>query len=167
MPNETGWIAECRALCRRAKFIGEDVKWDSRDNHIGALYASSAVLDDDRAAIPGLVFLGEVQNRRYGPYQKYGLMLLRGGRRLRVFMLEVMPSHKRSHMEEGLEIFGPHVQLGDERVGGMSHLARPVTCNLDVRSVNGWIVRFQRHARVYDGDDYPLTPPFADDLFGL
>ncbi|MCW0457279.1 hypothetical protein [Xanthomonas sacchari] len=161
------WLDECRELCRRAKYVGEEVIWRTRDNHAGALYASAVMLDLDRVVISGLQFQGEVQNRRYGPYQKYSLMISKGGRRLRVFALEVMPVTKRSHIEDGLEIFGPHVQLGDEREDGLSHVARRVACNLDERSVNGWIRRFQRYARVYDGDDFPLIPPFANDLFGL
>lgn len=161
------WLDECRALCGRAKYVGEEITWEARDNHAGALFASAVLLDENRTVIPGLQFQGEVQNRRYGPYQKYSLMISKGGRRLRVFMLEVMPAKKRSHIEDGLEIFGPHIQLGDEREEGLSHVARTVACSLDVRSVNGWIARFQRHARVYDGDNYPMVPPFSNDLFGL
>ena len=167
MAAESVWLAECRAICQRAKYVGDEVSWQERDNHAGALFASSPLLDANRVVIAGLQFQGEVQNRRYGPYQKYSLMLGRGGRRLRVFALEVMPAYKRSHIENGVSIFGPHIQLGDEREDGLSHLARKVGARLDERSVNGWIVRFQRHARVYDGDDYPLVPPFANDLFGL
>lgn len=161
------WLDESRALCRRAKYIGEEVAWVSRENHAGALYATAVLLDENRIVIPGLQFHGEVQNRRYGPYQKYSLMFSKGGRRLRVFALEVMPATKRSHIEDGLEIFGPHIQLGDEREDGLSHVAKQVLSQLDERSVNGWILRFQRHARVYDGDNFPMTAPFANDLFGL
>lgn len=167
MADESDWLVECRTLCQRAKFVGEEIAWQERDNHAGALFASSALLDVNRVVIPGLQFQGEVQNRRYGPYQKYSLMLGRGGRRLRVFALEVMPAYKRSHVEDGVSIFGPHIQLGDEREDGLSHLARQVASRLDERSVNGWIARFQRHAQVYDGDDYQLVPPFSNDLFGL
>lgn len=161
------WLDECRSICLRAKYIGEEINWTARDNHAGALFATAVLLDRNRTVIQGLQFHGEVQNRRYGPYQKYSLMITRGGRRLRVFALEVMPTHKRSHTEDGLEIYGPHIQVGDEREEGLSHIARPVECNLDERSVNAWIRRFQRHARVYDGDNFPFSPPFANDLFGL
>lgn len=161
------WLDECRALCQRAKYVGEEVVWGERDNHKGTLCAYAVLLDENRTVIPGLQFHGEVQNRRYGPYQKYSLMMGKGGRRLRVFALEVVPETKRSHIEEGKEIFGPHVQLGDEREDGLAHVARVVIARLDVRSVNGWILRFQRHAKVYDGDNFALTPPFANDLFGL
>lgn len=161
------WLEKCRLICLRAKYVGEEIEWRERQNHAGALFASAVLLDEDRAVIPGLQFHGEVQNRRYGPYQKYSLMMSAGGRRLRVFMLEVMPKTKRSHVEEGLEIFGPHIQIGDEREEGLSHVARRVACRLDERSVNGWVHRFQRHAHVYDGDHYPLAAPFSNDLFGL
>ncbi|WP_218532909.1 hypothetical protein [Xanthomonas euvesicatoria] len=147
--------------------MGEQISWIDRVNHEGALIASSVMLDEDRVAIPGLQFHGEVQSRQYGPYQKYSLMLGRGGRKLRVFALEVMPLHKRSHVEKGLVIFGPHIQLGDEREEGLSHVAKKVMTRLDERSINGWIARFRRHARVYDSHDYPLLPPFSNDLFGL
>lgn len=161
------WLNECRALCARIKFIGEEVEWQPRINHAGSIAATAAVLDAGRAVIPGLQFHGEVQHRRYGPYQKYSLFASRGGKRLRVFMLEVMPEYVRSHVEQGLEIYGPHIQLGDERLEGISHRPRAVIARLDPHSVNGWIRRFQRHARVYDGDEFQLTPPFSDDLFGI
>lgn len=162
------WLEECREICQQVKFVGEEMAWGMRANHEGAIYATSVLLDKSRIVIPGLQFHGEVQNRRYGPYQKYSLMLSKGGRRLRVFTLEVMPRHVRSHLEsDGTALFGPHIQLGDERETGLSHIARRVGSMLDERSVNGWIKRFQRHARVYDGDDYDVTPPFANDLFGL
>jgi len=159
------WMQQCREICGRAKYVGEEIVWDARDDHAGALAARSAVLDRSRIVIPGLEFLGEVQYRSYGPYQKYSLMQLNGGRRLRVFALEVMPSHRRSHVEPGLEIYGSHIQLGDEREFGLSHRTRGVKSSLDVSSVRGWIERFQRHARVYDSDAYPLKPPFVGDLF--
>ena len=159
------WMQKCREICKHAKYVGEEIVWTAREDHAGALAARSAVLDGSRIVMPGLEFLGEVQYRTYGPYQKYSLMQLSGGRRLRVFVLEVMPSHRRSHVEPGLELYGSHIQLGDEREFGISHLAKGVTSGLDVSSVKGWIERFQRHARVYDSDTYPLTPPFVDDLF--
>lgn len=160
------WMQNCREICRQAKYVGQEIVWIPRSDHAGAVAAKSVVLDVNRVVIPGLEFRGEVQYRTYGPYQKYSLMQDSGGRRLRVFALEVMPSHKRSHVEPGLELYGSHIQLGDEREFGLSHTARGVKSNLDVGSVNGWIERFQRHARVYDSDTYPLTPPFVDDLFG-
>lgn len=166
-PEAPDWLAESRALCRRAKYIGEDVIWRARDNHAGALFAYARILDQNRTTLTGLQFCGEVQRRRYGPYQKYSLMLDRKGRRLRVFTLEVMPAHVRSHIEPGKVLFGSHVQVGDEREEGLSHAARAVMTQLDAGSVNGWIGRFRRHARVYDGDACTLAPPFSDDLFGL
>lgn len=161
------WLDECRDLCARMKYVGEEVEWRPRSNHAGSIAAQAVILDERRAVIPGLQFHGEVQHRRYGPYQKYGLLAARGGKRLRVFMLEVMPEYVRSHVEPGLEIYGPHIQIGEARVDDKSHKARPVITQLDPHSVNGWIRRFRRHARVYDGDEFPLTPPFSDDLFGI
>lgn len=162
-----GWLTECRRTCRQTKYVGEELLWAPRSNHHGSVAATAVILDGNHVVLPGLLFLGEVQNRRFGPYQKYSLMQLRAGRRLRVFMLEVMPRHKRSHVDGSLELYGPHIQLGDEREEGDTHRVRRVISRLDVRSVNGWIRRFQRHARVYDGGNYPLTPPFHGDLFGL
>lgn len=160
------WMAKAREICASAKYVGEEIAWIPRSDHAGAIAAKSAVLDLNRIVIPGLEFRGEVQFRAYGPYQKYSLMQSSGGRRLRVFALEVMPGHKRSHVEPGMELYGSHIQLGDEREFGLSHRARSVKTGLDVGSVMGWIERFQRHSRVYDNDAYPLTPPFVDDLFG-
>ncbi|WP_262071925.1 hypothetical protein [Stenotrophomonas sp. Marseille-Q5258] len=160
------WMAKARGICASAKYVGEEIVWTPRADHAGAIAAKSAVLDLNRIVIPGLEFRGEVQFRSYGPYQKYSLMQASSGRRLRVFALEVMPIHKRSHVEPGLELYGSHIQLGDEREFGLSHRARSVKTDLDVGSVTGWIERFQRHSRVYDSEAYPLTPPFVDDLFG-
>lgn len=33
------WLDECRALCRRAKYVGEEIAWGERDNHKGTLCA--------------------------------------------------------------------------------------------------------------------------------
>lgn len=161
------WLSQCRAVCQAAKYVGEEVNWAPRPNHAGAVAAHAAILDRYHVALPGLSFLGEIQQRAWGPYQKYSLMYRSGGVALRVFMLEVYPPHKRSHMSETGDVFGPHMHLGDERGTGSTQMVRPVKCRLDTASLVGWIGRFKRHSQVSNDGTNVLERPFPDDLFGI
>lgn len=162
-----GWLDQCRVWCKQAKFLAEELDWNERQNHAGALRGTSPLLDQNRVSIPGLVFEGELQRGNFGLYQKYAVMHRAAGRVHRVFTLEVYPFHKRSHRDESGEIFGPHLHLGDDRIEGLSHAVRRVLCNLDPSSLAGWIARFRRHTKISEDNDRRLAPPYSDDLFGL
>lgn len=109
-------LDECRVLCKRVKYVASVAEWAERPNHSGALRATSDLLDENRVAISGLYFHGEYQSRRWGTYCSFALMINRGGTIRRVFMVEVYPTHVRSHLApDGSAIFGPHIAIGDER----------------------------------------------------
>jgi len=159
------WIGQCRHWCQQAKFLADEIEWQHRDNRVRCHRGSSALLDESRVSIPGLMFEGEAEQRNFGLYQKYALMHRHGGSVHRVLMLEVYPSFKRSHVHDSREIYGPHIHLGDDRKGLQSHVVRQVLSNLDAASFAGWIERFRRHAHIRDLPGRALAQPFIDDLF--
>lgn len=157
------WLNQCREYCRSIKYLGEQLAWDERPSHSGTLAARSVLLDADRVAIPRLTFQGEYQEASFGTLFRCKVMHSDAGRTLKVFMLEVYPWHKLSHRETGLEIYGPHVHLGDEREGRA--IARPIQCDLDPSMLERWIARFRRHARILDDQEAKIVSPFAGTLF--
>lgn len=156
------WLDECRALCKRIKYVSQDMAWSERPNHSGWLEATSTLADENRTTIPRLFFRGEYKPGKMGERVSYGLLYREQREVRRVFMLEVYPKHERSHMEPGRIIFGPHLHLGDER---LNQITREVRSSLDGAMLRGWIERFRRHARILDNDHRALTPPFTNDLF--
>lgn len=163
MMNKDTWIESCRGWCRQIKYLSEEIEWSERPNHSGWLSATSTLLDDNRVTIPRLFFKGEYQPGRMGERVSYGLMYREQKELRRVFMLEVCPSHIRSHKEPGLELFGPHLHLGDYR---LAQITREVHARLDGAALHRWVERFRRHARIMDNGGRALLPPFANDLFG-
>lgn len=157
------WLNRCREYCRAIKYLGEPLVWDERPMRSGTLQAKSVLLDSDHVAIPHLTFQGEYQQATFGSVFRCKVMHSDAGRTLKVFMLEVYPNHKLSHREPGLEIFGPHVHLGDERVG--TAIAKPSRCSIDANALKRWIRRFQRHSRILDDNEARIIPPFEDSLF--
>lgn len=160
--DREAWLDDCRAWCRQVKYISEELTWSERPNHSGWLEATSMLLDEKRVTIPRLMFRGEYKPGKMGERVSYGLMYREQREMRRVFMIEVYPSHERSHMEPGLTIFGPHLHLGDER---LRQITREVRAQLDSALLRRWIERFRRHARILDNEHRKLVPPFTDDLF--
>ena len=78
-------------------------------------------------------------------------------------MLDIFPSHERSHKEMGKIFFGPHIHLGDER---LAQITRSVVSQLKSATMYRWVERFRRHAKILDNEDRVMSSPFADDLFG-
>lgn len=161
--DREAWLNQCREYCRAIKYLGEPLAWDEKPTHSGTLQAKSLLLDGDHVAIPRLTFQGEYQEATFGSVFRCKVMHSDAGRTLKVFMLEVYPNHKLSHREPGLEIFGSHLHLGDERVG--TAIAKPSKCSLDPSTLKRWIKRFQRHSRILDDNEACIIPPFEDSLF--
>lgn len=161
--NKATWLDECRDWCKKIKYLSEELEWGERPNHSGWLEATSALLDESRVTLPRLLFKGEYRAGRMGDRISYGLMYREQREMRRVFMLEIYPKHERSHSENGVVFFGPHIHLGDPR---LDQITRIVHANLDGPTVNRWIERFRRHARILDNDHRQLCAPFTDDLFG-
>lgn len=160
--DKNKWLDNCRAWCRAVKYLSDELDWAERPNHSGSLQATSAVLDANRATIPFLLFKGEYQSGRMGERISYGLMFRERKEQRRVFMIEVYPSHERSHQEPGKVIFGPHLHLGDPR---LEQIVREIKCSLDSVHLKRWVARFRRHAKIMDAGNRRLSPPFAGDLF--
>lgn len=161
--DKATWLDECREACKRIKFLSEELRWNERPNHSTWLEATSALLDENRVTLPRLLFKGEYRPGRMGERISYGLMFREQREMRRVFMLEIYPKHERSHCENGVVFFGPHIHLGDPR---LKQVTRSVIANLDGPTVSRWIERFRRHARIKDNDHRQLGTPFSGDLFG-
>lgn len=149
------WLEKCRQRCKAIKTLAEPMDWAERPNHSGAFRANAGLLDATGVAIPGLYVQFEYSSRRFGDYAQYALFDKQDGATFRVLMIEAMPSHKRSHVEDDLEIYGSHILLGDPRAG--SHVVRAIISSLSISDHIGWLSRFRRHARIQAGD-YDLTP---------
>lgn len=161
--DEDKWLEDCRERCRRIKYIAEEVEWVEKPNHSSWLIAQASLQDVNGITIPGIYFKGEYMPGTKGDKISYALMYMRGAMRCRVFMLEVYPEHVISHRESGKIVFGPHIQLGHEKLG---FVARGVISNLRETLSNRWVERFRRHARIYDTDEHKLRGPFSGDIFG-
>lgn len=157
------WLDDCRQWCQRIKFLSEDVEWSEKPSHSGWLEATSGLLDDRRVTIPNLYFKGEFQPGRMGERVSYGLMYREGKEKRRVFMLEVWPEHERSHREKGMDMFGPHLHLGDER---LAQVTKKVRSSISGATERRWVERFVRHARIISVNGRSISTPFDDDLFG-
>ncbi len=111
------WILQCATWCKQVKFLNEELVWVEKPSRSDYLLATSTLLDERKQVIPYLSFKGEYRPGKYGDQMSYGLMYRHGRESRRVFMLEVYPTHIRSHVEpDGTEMFGPHIHLGDERL---------------------------------------------------
>jgi len=158
-----GWLDDCRLACKKIKYLGEHIEWGERPNHSGWLQATSSLLDSSRASIPGLTFVGEYQPRRWGDVHSYALLFTQGRDKRRVFMLEVYPSHVRSHVDVDSEVYGPHFHLGDHRD---EQLVRSIRGLVDALPQERWIRRFKAHTSISDIGSYVLTHPLSGSLFG-
>ena len=161
--DKATWLDECRESCKRIKYLSEELRWSERPNHSGWLEATSALLDESRVTLPRLLFRGEYRPGKMGERISYGLMYREQREMRRVFMLEIYPKHERSHFENGIVFFGPHIHLGDPR---LYQITRAVYANLNGPTVHRWVERFRRHARIMDNDHRQLDAPFSGDLFG-
>lgn len=161
--DSENWLKECRNWCQQIKYLSEDIEWSERPNHSGWLEATSMLLDENRVTLPRLFFKGEYQPGRMGERVSYGLMYREHKEQRRVFMLEVWPAHVRSHRENGVAMFGPHIHLGDER---LAQITREVYSKLGSVTMHGWVERFRRHAKIMDNEGRRLGAPFTADLFG-
>lgn len=160
---EDEWLDDCRHWCKKVKYLSEKLEWREKPTHARWLVATSLLLDERRVSIPHLYFKGEYQPGRMGTCMSYGLMFRNGKESRRVFMLDILPAHVRSHKEKGDIFFGPHIHLGDER---LAQITRPVLSQLQSTTMYRWIERFRRHGKIVDNGDRYLSSPFADDLFG-
>ena len=157
------WLNECRAQCRRVKFLADQLDWSERPNHSSWMVATSALLDENRETIPSLYFKGEYMPGPKGDKISYALMFTAGRKRHRVFMLEVYPPHVVAHTEGNIRIFGPHIHLGDDE---FKCIVRGVIANIADAFSHRWVERFQRHARISDDGPHRVGNPFKNDLFG-
>ena len=99
----------------QAKHVAQDLRWAPRSNHAGHQVCSAPVFDDGGVAIPGLSVSLEVRAPLVAAsclYQ-FTLFKLLHGQRRRVYQLEVVPAHKLSHREPGVELYGPHEHVAE------------------------------------------------------
>lgn len=152
------WIEDCRAACKRIKTVSSNAVWNEKPSKSNWLLSEFLLLDTDGVAIPNIYIKGVYAPRKFGDYVSYALMYRKERIQHRVFMLEVYPSHIRSHRDNKSkeEIFGPHIHLGDER---LEQITRACITKIDSILSEEWIGRFTRHAKVMHTPTKAITPP--------
>ncbi|MCV4287909.1 hypothetical protein OH708_08330 [Pseudomonas capsici] len=161
--KKEAWLDDCRGWCKKIQFLAEELEWAEKPSHSGWTEATSLLFDERRVTIPHLYFKGEYVVGRMGERVTYALMYKEGKEKRRVFMLEVWPSHERSHkFKDGKVLFGPHIHLGDYR---LEEVTRAVRSKISGATEQAWVQRFVRHARIRNGRG-SLAAPFGNDLFG-
>jgi hypothetical protein len=107
--------AGAREILKTPKFCDQDLTWAERNNHVGILLATIGVDDETGTTIPGLTLQLEVKRPIVVErcLYEFGLFLLEGGCRRRVYQLNVCPLDKRSHNSPAEVIVGPHEHIGD------------------------------------------------------
>ncbi|EHN65102.1 hypothetical protein [Comamonas testosteroni] len=157
------WIAQCQIWCKDIKGLGEEVVWVEKPSRSNYLLATSKLLNAQGVAIPNLEFKGEYRIGRHGNIISYALMYRHGKELRRVFMVEVYPQHVRSHIEpNGTPFFGPHMHLGDERLGQVSKM---VIDRVGNTFHQWWLEKLRRHTRILDTAHGLLEGPMGGNLF--
>lgn len=159
------WIAQCQAWCKDVKGLSEPVVWVEKPSRSNYLLATSGLLNSQGATIPHLEFKGEYRSAKHGDIVSYGLMYKHASQQRRVFMVEIYPSHQRSHIEpDGTPFFGPHMHLGDERLEQISKMVFDRVGNTFSR---WWLEKLKRHTKIHDTAHGTLVGPLGDDLFSI
>lgn len=105
---------EINLIMARTKIWASDLEWSERPNNSRLLQSVATLLDDDGATIPGVTVELRYRHGTVADECKYlfTLFLFRGNRE-RIYQLEVVPPHQRSHRHEGGEWwYGPHQHFG-------------------------------------------------------
>lgn len=157
------WVSNCRAWCKEVKGLSEPIEWVEKPSRSNYLLATSGLLNAKGVTIPHLIFKGEYRICKHGDILSYALMYRHAGELRRVFMVEIYPLHQRSHIEpNGVEFFGPHMHLGDERLEQISKVVLDRVGNVFHK---WWIDKLRRHARIGDTVGGYLMAPMGDGLF--
>ena len=104
---------EIAAILARPKFWAGDLAWAERPNNSNLLLATTPLLDDTGATIPGLT--AELRFRRgvvsdRCKYQ-FSIFSFRGNRE-RVYQIEIVPPDQKCHRQDGVPWYGPHQHFG-------------------------------------------------------
>lgn len=166
-PIKSSWIDDCRAVCKRIKTVSQKTIWNEKPSKSNWLVSESLLLDANGTAIPSIYIKGEYSPRKFGDVITYSLMYRKEKAQHRIFMLEVYPKHVRSHRDQkaGIEIFGPHIHLGDER---LEQITRACQTKIETILSDEWVERFIRHTKIkHDVHSLITAPPIAsqNDMF--
>ncbi len=166
--TKTAWLDDCREACKRIKSVSQKTAWNEKPSKSNWLVSESLLFDINGVAIPHIYIKGEYAPRKFGDVVTYALMYRKEKIQHRIFMLEVYPEHVRSHRDQlaGIEIFGPHIHLGDER---LDQITRACKTKIETILSNGWIERFTRHTSILQAPQSLITaPPMTSqsELFG-
>lgn len=157
------WVVQCQAWCKDVKNLGEPVVWVEKPSRSNYLLATGKLVNSQGVTIPHLEFKGEYRIAKHGDIISYALMYRHAKQQRRVFMVEIYPQHIRSHVEEdGTTFFGPHLHLGDERLGQVS---RVVIDRAGNTFSQWWLEKLRRHTRIRDTALGSLEGPMGTNLF--
>lgn len=157
------WVAQCQTWCKDVKNLGEPVVWVEKPSRSNYLLATGSLINSQGATIPHLEFKGEYRIAKHGDIISYALMYKHATQQRRVFMVEIYPQHIRSHVEaDGTPFFGPHMHLGDERLGQVSKVVIDRAGNTFSQ---WWLEKLRRHTRIRDTVLGSLEGPMGNNLF--
>jgi hypothetical protein len=168
MPSELS-LSDIKTILKRIKYVSDVEEWDTKPENSAFQVTRSVVLDEDKAAIPGLTFFSTIKlaNGKTEDMYKFTIFQLIGQNKRRLFSLETGPEYKRTHKGKTKErdIYGTHIHLGDKAFIGSDAIVKSIKSTLGAEDFEGWLRRFQRHATL--SFEQPLRMPIGlvSDLF--
>lgn len=131
-----------------------NIEWSARPSNSSFIQHSENLLDESGATIPGLTVDLRIRQGLYVQDCRYDFSVfqIKGGRRLRVYQINVRPIDKSSHTESNGEIwFGSHHHFGERA----ERFPSEITLGCDHHEE--WFRLFLKNANIDFGGKY--IPP--------
>lgn len=150
--------AEIAEIVAMEKFMTEDLDWRDSPTNSNYLAATDTLLDNTGASIPGVSYELQVRRGRYTEDCRFelGVFRLKGGKRHRVYQINVCPENKRSHKGPEGWWYGPHQHFGNRA----QRFEPPVHLGCDHAA---WFKEFLKRANIRFSGKY--LPPVSEQLF--
>lgn len=145
---------EITAVLAQTKIIAGDLDWSEKPTNSAFLVAGANLLDTDGATIPGLTVELHYRRGSIAPDDcKYAfiIFLFKGGKKRRLYQIDVRPKDKSSHTGENGKWFGPHQHFGERAAPFKDDLG------LDCPDHEKWFRFFLKLANIQFGGKY--IPP--------
>lgn len=150
---------EIKQILARPKILLGDLAWGADPTQSRYQLARFLVADDDGATIPGLTVEFDFRRADVANDCKFSFTLFvqRGTARRRVYQIEVVPPHRKSHNGDSGALYGPHQHLGER---ALAIDVGPLGCMHHEQ----WVREFLKQANIGWGGVY--HPPIVQgDLF--
>ena len=141
------------------KFMASDLEWRDSPTNSNYVAATDTLVDGTGASIPGVFYELQVRRGRYVEDCRfeYGIFKIKGGRRHRLYQINIKPPSQRSHRgQDGAWWYGPHQHFGNraERFDPQPAFG----CDHEA-----WFREFLKRANISFGGKY--QPPISEQLF--